>query len=387
MRVLRWLVLIAVTAAAVSLTPALAADCSQSLQDLVNSAPTGAVIDVPACTYHETVYVGHGVTLDGGNQAVITGDNTRDRWFWIAASDVTIKNFRMLDANTSMEEGAIATAAGIRNVVIDHNDLGPTKNGDPIAIGGTTNSRITNNQIHDGGQLGIETYQNTNLLISGNHVYGNSTAGVDPYFGAGGIKAVQETNSQIIGNEVDHNVGPGIWCDIGCTGVTIANNNVHDHAWNPLFYEISSFGDIYGNTISASNTGAGNWGCITVSSSGDTQVHDNTCIDTLPLRAQLENRPDGPSDAGQRVVLQNNKLLRPVPNQATSWWQYDPNGPLAPGRNGNVDLNNLIVASLTPAPTLTRTPTPKPTATATPKLACDMKVRINGKESDWKPCF
>jgi parallel beta-helix repeat protein len=347
--------------------------CSRSLQSLVDSAAAGATVNVPPCTYHETLTIGKAITLDGRNQATITGDNVRDRWAWIAASNVTIRNFRMLDANSALEEGALATAAGVSNIVIDHNDLGPTRNGDPIAIGGTTNSKILNNQIHDGGQLGIETYQNTGLLIQGNHIFRNSTAGVDPGFGAGGIKAVQDTNSQIVGNEVDHNTGPGIWCDIGCSGVTIANNTVHDQAWNPIFYEISSGGEIYGNTISASNTNpfpGGNWGCIVVSSSASVNVHDNTCIDALPLRAQLEDRGDKPPGAGTGNVLQNNRLVRPIPPQATSWWQYDTSGPLVPGRNGNVDQNNVVSSSV-------------PTATAVPLkgMLCSLVISPSGAAS------
>lgn len=395
---LRVLILAMLMLGIASGSPVLAANCTPSLQDLVNAAPSGSIVNVPACTYHETVRISKPITLDGRNQAVITGDNVRDRWLWITSSDVTIKNFSMRDTATAAQEGAIGTERGIARVVIDHNDLGATLNGEQVGIGGTTDSRVTNNLIHDGGQMGIGTYQNVGLTISGNHIWHNNTAGNDPYWAAGGIKAVNDNGLTITNNEVDHNAGPGIWCDISCTNVTIANNNVHDHAWNAIFYEISSNGDIYGNTISASNTGAGDWGCIVVSSSGDTRVHDNTCVDTLPLRAQLDNRPDVPSDAGFNVRLENNKLLRPVPNQATSWWQYDSNGPLVPGRNGNVDLNNQIVASLTPVPTATLVPTvtptliptatstPTPRPTATPTVQCEVNVKLAGVEQGWKPC-
>lgn len=380
----RFIIVGLILAASLPIT-AQAADCSQSLQSLVDNAADGATVMVPACTYHESVFVGHSVTLDGQNVATVDGDNTRDRWFWINALNVTLKNFRMQNADTPVQVGAIATAANISGVVIDHNDLGPTFNGSPIAIGGTTDSRVTNNQIHGGGQLGIETYLNTRLTISGNHIYGNSTAGVDPNFGAGGIKAVSETGSQIMGNEVDHNTGPAIWCDIACNGVTIAGNNVHDQAYNPVFYEISTGGDIHDNTISASNTNpfpSGNWGCIVVSSSGNTNVHDNACVDTLPLRAQLDDRSDKPADAGHNVVLQNNRLVRPTPNQATSWWQYTASGPLVVGQNGNVDLNNQVVASLTPTPV----PTVIAKPTAVPKVKCQVEIWLNDVSQGRKNC-
>ena len=350
--------------------------CAQTLQSKVDTAQPGSTVDVPACTYHETVNVTRALTLDGHNQAIIDGDNTRERWMWIASSDVTVKNLTMRNAKTPSQVGALATQGGIKNVTIDHNDLGPTTNGMPIAIGGTTDSRVTNNQLHGGGQMGLSTWQNTNLTISGNHVYSNNTAGVDPNWAAGGIKAVQDNGLTVSNNEVDHNIGPGIWIDILATDVTISDNNVHDQQYNPIFFEVSSNGDIYGNTVSASPSGPMNWGCIVSSSAANVKIHDNTCIDTLPLRAQLDNRPDTPPGAGTGNVLQNNRLVRPNPAQATSWWQYDSNGPLKPGSNGNVDSGNMI-----------GTPTPVPASTPTPTtITCQVNVRLNGIEQGWKPC-
>ena len=182
-----------------------AVNCSQSLQNQADVAPPGSVVDVPACTYRETVFIGHAVTLDGHGLAVVDGDNVRDRWFWIGASNVTIRGFAMRNANTANQEGAIGTQPGTSNIVIDHNYLGSTIGGEQIGIAGTTNSKVTNNSIHDGGQLGIGTFRNTGLLIQGNHVYHNNTGGVDPSWAAGGIKAVQDTSSQYLNNEIDHN--------------------------------------------------------------------------------------------------------------------------------------------------------------------------------------
>jgi len=375
--------LLAVILAAFGSSPTMAQSaCSQSLQSRVDQAAPGATLDVPPCTYRETVMIGKAITLDGHGKASIDGENIRDRWMWIGTSNVTIRGFKMFNANTANQEGAIGTQSGSSNIVIDGNDLGATRGGEQIGIGETSNSKVINNQIHGGGQMGIGTYLNTGLLIQGNHIYGNNTAGVDPFWAAGGIKAVAETNSKIMSNEVDHNVGPGIWCDISCDGVTIANNSVHDtNGWNPIFYEISSNGDIYGNTIVNGTPGNGDWGCITLATSASTRVHDNTCTDTLPLRAQLDNRGDAPPGAGTGNRLENNRLVRPQPNQATSWWQYDPNGPLVPGTNGNVDAGNLIVNSLS-------TPTPVPTVTpiATPTMTCQVEVWLNGVSQGRKGC-
>jgi parallel beta-helix repeat protein len=354
--------------------------CAQTLQSRVDAAPAGATLSLDACTYRETVTLHRPITLDGRNQAVIDGDNARIRWVWITSSDVTVKNFRMVNAATPSQVGAIATQGGVSRVTIEGNDLGPTTDGALIAIGGTADSKISNNQLHGGGQMGISTWRNTNLTISGNHVYDNNTSGEDPYWAAGGIKAVQDNGLRITDNTIDHNEGPGIWVDIHASNVVISGNTVRDQTWNPIFFEISSNGEIAGNTITNSKTGEGNWGCIVSSSSYNVNVHDNTCSDTLPLRAQLDNRGDLPPNAGRNNVLRDNLMIRPVPAQATSWWQWSTSGPLVPGQNGNVDSGNVVQPVNTPTPVVT------PTAVPIPTVSCHVNVRLNGAESGWRPC-
>ena len=395
---LRWLVLVTVAVAAIlaASPPAAAADCSQTLQSLVDAAPAGTTLNVPACTYHELVQVNKPLTLDGHNAATIEGD-TRTNWIAIESSDVTIRNFIMHGGNVQDGQGGIATwALNINNIVIDHNDLSGTANGAGVGIGATTNSRITNNVAHDNGQMGINAVDNAHLLIQGNHVFRNNMANIDPGYAAGGIHVIHDLAGQIIGNEVDHNAGPGIWCDIGCNGEVIANNSVHDQGFNPIFYEISSNGDIYGNTVSNTPPGPLNWGCIIASSSGDTAIHNNTCTNTMALLALLDNRPDVPVDAGHNVTITNNLVAGVIPDAAqanptelTRWWQYTSSGPLVVGQNGNVDSGNVALLIVTPVATqVPATPTAVPTTAPVPSptVTCAVNVRINGVERGWKPC-
>jgi hypothetical protein len=350
---------------------------SASLQSLVDNAQPGSTLDVPACTYHEQVNIAKPLTLDGHGKTIVDGDNTRSRWFWIAADHVTIRGFTARNAATPNQSGAIQNQEGIGWLTIENNDLGSTAGGEQIGITTTHDSRVTGNDIHDGGQMAIGTYLNQHLLIQGNHIHGNNTANVDPFWAAGGMKIIGDTDLQVLDNEVDHNQGPGIWCDIGCNRVLIARNRVHDQPYNPIFYEISSNGEITGNTI-ATSTGGGVWGCIVVSSSGSTYVHANTCTDSAPLRAQLETRSDRPADAGTGVRLEGNQLIRPTPDQATSWWQQDPNGPLVPGQNGNTDVGNVVGATGAATPTpVPATPPPAPGPTSTPAARAPMSCTIN----------
>ena len=98
---------------------------------------------------------------------------------------------------------------------------------------------------------------------------------------------------------------------------------------SPIFYEISSNAQIFGNSVWNSS----GWGGIVVSSSGNVDVHHNTLAHTPALRAQLDNR-ERPSDAGTNVHFYDNQVAEPANNQATSWWQ------MSPDSNGNSDRNN-----------------------------------------------
>jgi hypothetical protein len=55
-------------------------DCSKSLQSLIDAAPAGSVVDVPACIYHETVTINKPLTVDGHGQAQIRGSDVWTAW-------------------------------------------------------------------------------------------------------------------------------------------------------------------------------------------------------------------------------------------------------------------------------------------------------------------
>jgi parallel beta-helix repeat protein len=55
-------------------------DCSKSLQSLIDAAPAGSVLDVPACIYHEMVTISKPLTLDGHGAAQIRGSDVWTAW-------------------------------------------------------------------------------------------------------------------------------------------------------------------------------------------------------------------------------------------------------------------------------------------------------------------
>ena len=67
---------------------AAAATCP-SFQALVNAAPVGSTLTVPACTFHETVTISKKLTVNAKG-AVIDGDNVRTKGLEIKANDVVV---------------------------------------------------------------------------------------------------------------------------------------------------------------------------------------------------------------------------------------------------------------------------------------------------------
>jgi hypothetical protein len=71
-------------------------DCSRSLQLLIDAAPAGSVVQVPACIYHEMVTIGKPLTLDGHGAAQIRGSDVWTSWNATgngSVSSLTVPNF------------------------------------------------------------------------------------------------------------------------------------------------------------------------------------------------------------------------------------------------------------------------------------------------------
>ena len=69
------------------------ADCSASLQSLINTAPAGSVLRVPKCLYRETIVINKPLTLDGQGQAEVRGSDVWTDWTaagsrWVSRNSV-----------------------------------------------------------------------------------------------------------------------------------------------------------------------------------------------------------------------------------------------------------------------------------------------------------
>jgi parallel beta-helix repeat protein len=271
-------------------TPAPAAGCGTGLQSLIDTTPTGGTLVLGGCTYREHVRIARSMTIrgpatiDGRNPA--TGAVTASGWMDIAASNVTIDGLRMAYANDAYALAGLQLDAGLRNVTIENCDLGFAYV--DVDLNNAANSTISNCSIHDAGHLGVRVSGDTGMAgntgnaVVNSRIYNNATAGLpDPNADAAGLKASLQTNLVLSGNAVYGNGAPGLWCDAGCVNATITDNDVYRNGGPGIMFEISSGASISGNR-SWSNGHAPawaqwGWGAgILVSASNGASVFGNT---------------------------------------------------------------------------------------------------------------
>jgi parallel beta-helix repeat protein len=324
----------------------LAASCPASLQDAIDATPTGGTLRLGECTFHEAVTVGRGMTITG--PGVIDGDGIRDHWMTVTAPDVTVDGLSMRNA----------AAGGYQSGSLDVDGAARfTLRGASLSGGSYADLRLWNGSGHTiedstftaGRAIAIVGWNVTDSTISGNRLTGNNTTGADPGNEAGGIKLGQSSDVTISDNEVGDNDGVGIWCDVGCAGVTISGNRVHDNTHQGILYEISSGGSITGNAAWENgwhHTAWGWGGGIVVSSSGTTDVADNTVAwnaDGITVLSQ--DRSGAPAMTGNRVD-DNVIAIAPQPGDdgdayALGWLDDWSSSLFAPG-SGNGGAGNAV---------------------------------------------
>jgi hypothetical protein len=334
-------------------------DCrNTSLQSLIDAAQPGAVVDVPACVYRESVHVDKPLTLQGHGQATIKGsdvwsdwtpsngvfvssqtvpafkthgecassdnrclhadqayldgkslelvlgrspghgqftldnarhvvlaDNpsgrtvevtTRTSWVIGRADGVTLDGFNMTQAANDAQTGALSNGRHA-NWIIQNSTLS-SAHGWIVDLSGADGLQALNNDIGWGGQLGLGSAQASGLVLKGNKIHDNNTDNFNILWEAGGVKMVSQNNVVVDGNAFFGNAGPGLWADLNCQHVTYSNNAIYDNERMGILFEISDYGQIFGNRLWNNATAGGDWGWgagIVVSSSANTEVYQN----------------------------------------------------------------------------------------------------------------
>ncbi|MDA0353763.1 MAG: right-handed parallel beta-helix repeat-containing protein [Chloroflexi bacterium] len=137
---------------------------------------------------------------------------------------------------------------------------------------------VLNNYVHHNGQLGVGGVGN-DLLVTGNEIAYNHTAGFLEEWEAGGTKFAVTRNLVFRGNWVHHNAGRGIWTDIDNVNVLIANNLAEWNTRGGIVHEISYDAVIRDNVARFNGLGFDNWAWgaqILVQNSADVRVTGNS---------------------------------------------------------------------------------------------------------------
>ncbi len=261
--------------------------------------PQGDHCASPQCAWPEQVFVdGAELARVAANPArgqfALTGDRqillgtspvgrtvevtVRRHWIVVTADDVTIRGvtFRHAGNAPQSEDGALLVHGANRFTISEsHLLLAHAAN---LGIVGGAGHRVVDNELADAGQEGYGLADVRDTQLAGNHIHDNNLQGFDHGWEAGAGKAGRVDGLVITDNEVDHNRGFGIWCDIDCRRVTIANNRIHDNERAGILYEISSDAEIRDNVIWENGWGFGRWawgGGIVISSSRQVPITRN----------------------------------------------------------------------------------------------------------------
>jgi parallel beta-helix repeat protein len=185
--------------------------------------------------------------------------------------------FRHSNVSGAIQQGAAITMSD--NSVLDHCDVQWTDFAG-VNLGLKTNAvQVTNSNISNNGDSGINAPASFAFRIAGNRITGNNYRNFNPLWHAGGIKATTKAYGTVERNEVANNNGSGIWFDYANSGqpLIVRNNFIHDNGPvdSGIFMEVSSGGRIYNNVL-ANNTRRG----IYLSGSDDIHVYNNTVFGT-----------------------------------------------------------------------------------------------------------
>ena len=177
---------------------------------------------------------------------------------------------------------------------------------------------ISDNNIHDNGQLGISIYGESNVVVEDNTIAYNNYAGFGTSWEAGGGKFIRTTHLTVRGNYVHDNLGIGIGSDSDNIYTVYDNNRVENNAGAGITVETSYDTLIENNTVRGNGTaftgglaGAG----IYLNTSQNVEIEYNTVDRNLQgigiFTASRGNGPYGPYQTANDYVHDNTITLLP----------------------------------------------------------------------------
>ncbi len=263
-----------------------------TIQDAINAASIGDIINVAAATYTENVVINKSLSLIGANKTTTTIDgNNVGNTITITASNVTVSGFNVtggwqnggnvfypyggvvVDGNSV---GSALTGIIIKDNIIDGNSgngVYVSASGDGGAVSNVVikDCQISNNGMNNAGisltypnyitrPVGVwdEWKRPKNILIQGNTIYSNTTYGL--YVSAGKDVVIQ---SNIMRNNSKYGIQlASSWnrTDIPCEYTMVENNDIYDNVRNGIkltsFNQYNTFtgNNIYNNGNGGSST-------------------------------------------------------------------------------------------------------------------------------------
>jgi parallel beta-helix repeat protein len=228
-------------------------------------------------------------------------------------ANITVKNLTVEKYANSAQMGAFV-GTNTTGWILDGNQV-RWNHGVGISMG--SGWKVLHNNVHHNGQLGIATSGGrSNILVDGNEIAYNNTAGFDPFWEAGGGKFLKAYNLTVRNNYVHHNTGMGLWTDTSYPTTIYESNRVTDNAYGGIYHEVSYDAVIRYNTCERNGlakTGALRYGGISVDNSPNVQIYGNTVsnnrdgIGARQLTHPVTTGPYGPLQL-KNLYVHDNKV-------------------------------------------------------------------------------
>jgi chitodextrinase len=178
---------------------------------------------------------------------------------------------------------------------------------------------VRGNEMVDNGLVGATSWgAPQRLVFQGNHVAANNQERFSIYWAAGGVKLNGVQTATVADNVVEDNTGTGIWCDGGCSGVSIVRNLVRNDSLMGIMYEISDGAIIASNiVVNNGSSGPSGGGGIYVSESTNAKVYNNTIANTSVTNSRSIDVNSNNRKTTSGVVIENNILSHE--NSSSLW--------------------------------------------------------------------
>jgi parallel beta-helix repeat protein len=260
------------------------------------------------------------------NRRIVLGDNpagkvvevtVRPEWLEIHADNVIIDNVDGRHAGTDSQNAALESRA---------NDRVTVKNGEyqwghaqGLVMSNGVNLTMENNYVHHNGQAAAGASEAQITVRSNEFSYNNNQNFLRSWDAAGMKAALINPGSVWERNLVHHNRATGLWCDLGCNGVTYRYNTLHHNA-RGIFYEISTNGIFHDNIIyengwatsgSVEGEEDGSWAAaLGVGNSHDVEIFNNTVAWNKSNIAVVRiDRSDNRGEVVSNVYVHDNTIF------------------------------------------------------------------------------